>query len=44
VLEGEFRSFIDAWDFGYITQKDIERAILLILESRNIAITAHSSG
>lgn len=43
VLEGEFRSFIDAWDFGYITQKDIERAILLILESRNIAITAHSS-
>jgi hypothetical protein len=44
VLEGEFRSFIDAWDFGYITQKDIERAILLILESRNIAITAHSGG
>jgi hypothetical protein len=44
VLEGEFRSFIDAWDFGYITQQDIERAILLILESRNIAITAHSSG
>jgi hypothetical protein len=43
VLEGEFRSFIDAWDFGYITQKDIERAILLILESRNIAITVHSS-
>ena len=44
VLEGEFRSFIDAWDFGYITQQDIERTILLILESRNIAITAHSSG
>ena len=41
VLEGEFRSFIDAWDYGYITIKDIERSILLILESRNIAITEH---
>jgi hypothetical protein len=38
-LEAEYRNFIDAWDFGYITRKDIERAILKILESRNIAIT-----
>lgn len=41
-LEGEFRNFIDAWDFGYITEKDIEKAILKILESRNIEITEHS--
>lgn len=41
-LEGEFRNFIDAWDFGYITEKDIEKAILKILESRNIAITERS--
>ena len=38
-LEGEYRHFIDAWDFGYITQKDIEKAILKILEERNIAVT-----
>ncbi len=41
-LEGEYRNFIDAWDFGYITEKDIEKAVLKILESRNIAITEHS--
>lgn len=41
-LEGEFRNFIDAWDFGYITEKDIESAILKILESRNIEITERS--
>jgi hypothetical protein len=41
-LEGEFRNFIDAWDFGYITEKDIEKAVLKILEARNIAITEHS--
>ena len=40
-LEGEFRNFIDAWDFGYITEKDIEKAILKTLETRNIAITEH---
>lgn len=40
-LEGEFRNFIDAWDFGYITEKDIEKAILKTLEARNIAITEH---
>lgn len=38
-LEGEYRHFIDAWDFGYITEKDIEKAILNILEERNIAVT-----
>ncbi|MEO9364101.1 MAG: hypothetical protein ABI348_09390 [Nitrososphaera sp.] len=37
-LEGEYRNFIDAWDFGYITTKDIERAVLKILEERNIEI------
>ena len=42
MLEGEFRNFIDAWDFGYITERDIENAILNILESRNIAITERS--
>ena len=41
-LEGEYRHFIDAWDFGYITERDIEKAILRILEARNIAITEHS--
>lgn len=41
-LEGEYRNFIDAWDFGHITEKDIEKAILKILESRNIAITERS--
>jgi hypothetical protein len=41
-LEGEFRNFIDAWDFGYITEKDIEKSILKTLEARNIAITEHS--
>jgi hypothetical protein len=42
LLETEFRNFIDAWDFGYITEKDIEKAILKILEARNIEITEHS--
>ena len=42
VLESHFLNFIDAWDFGYITEQDIEKAILKILESRNIAITEHS--
>jgi hypothetical protein len=41
-LEIEFQSFIDAWDFGYISEPQIERAILRILEERNIAITEHS--
>ncbi len=42
LLESDFLNFIDAWDFGYITEYDIERAILKILESRNIEITEHS--
>jgi hypothetical protein len=42
VLEGEYRNFIDAWDFGYITKKDIEKAVLKILEARNIEITERS--
>jgi hypothetical protein len=42
MLESDFLNFIDAWDFGYITEQDIERAILKTLESRNIAITEHS--
>ena len=42
LLESDFLHFIDAWDFGYITEHDIEKAILKILESRNIAITEHS--
>jgi hypothetical protein len=42
LLEGDFRNFIDAWDFGYINEQDIEKAVLKILESRHIAITKHS--
>jgi hypothetical protein len=42
LLEGDFRNFIDAWDFGYINEQDIEKAVLKILESRHIAITEHS--
>ena len=38
VLEAEYRHFIDAWDFGYITIRDIERAVLKILEERNIEV------
>jgi hypothetical protein len=43
LLESEYRSFIDAWDFGLITERDIEKAILKILESRNIEITEHTA-
>jgi len=42
LLESEFRNFIDAWDFGYVTIRDIEKAILEILEDRNIAIAERS--
>ena len=38
MLEQEYRRFIDAWDFGQITQLDLEKAILDILEARSIAI------
>jgi len=42
MLQGEYRHFIDAWDFGYITEKDIEKAVLKILEERNIEIAERS--
>jgi hypothetical protein len=42
MLEQEYRRFIDAWDFGQITQLDLEKAILDILEARSIAIIEHS--
>jgi hypothetical protein len=38
-LERDYRRFIDAWDFGYITKRDIEKAILSLLELRSIEIT-----
>jgi hypothetical protein len=38
MLEAEYRHFIDAWDYGCITTKDIERAVLKILEERNIEV------
>ncbi len=44
ILESEYRNFIDAWDYGYITEREIEKAILNILESRNIEITEHAEG
>ena len=37
-LEREYRRFIDAWDFGYITKRDIEKAILSLFELRSIEI------
>jgi hypothetical protein len=37
-LQQEFKGFIDAWDFGLITEEHIVEAILRILESRTIAI------
>jgi hypothetical protein len=39
ILESDYRHFIDAWDFGYITERHIEKAVLKILESRNIEIS-----
>ena len=41
ILEKDYQRFIDAWDFGYITKNVIERAILVILELRSIAIVEH---
>lgn len=37
-LEEEFKGFIDAWDFGLITEVNISDAILYILELRTVAI------
>jgi hypothetical protein len=38
LLQEEFQGFIDAWDFGLITESHLVEAILRILESRTIAI------
>lgn len=36
LLQAEFKEFIDAWDFGLITEDHIVNAILDIIESREI--------
>jgi hypothetical protein len=38
ILEEQYRRFIDAWDFGYITITDIKGAILALFELRTIKI------
>lgn len=38
LLQEEFKEFIDAWDFGLITEEHIVKAILHIIESRSIAV------
>jgi hypothetical protein len=38
ILEEQYRRFIDAWDFGYITRTDIKGAILALFELRTIKI------
>jgi hypothetical protein len=43
ILEQEYQRFIDAWDFGYITKRILEKAILTILELRSIVIIEHTS-
>jgi hypothetical protein len=43
ILEQEYQRFIDAWDFGYITKRIIEKAILAILELRCIVIIERMS-
>ena len=43
ILEQEYKRFIDAWDFGYITKRIIEKAILAILELRCIVIIERMS-
>lgn len=37
-LEKQFKEFVDAWDYGKITTKDIESAILELFEMRSIKI------
>lgn len=37
-LEKQFKEFVDAWDYGKITTKDIENAILELFEMRSIKI------
>jgi hypothetical protein len=38
ILEKEYQRFIDAWDFDYISKRDIQNAIMTILELRSIKI------
>jgi integrase len=38
ILEQEYQRFIDAWDFDYISKRDIQNAIMIILELRSIKI------
>jgi hypothetical protein len=38
LLEQEYQRFIDAWDFDYISKRDIQNAIMTILELRSIKI------
>jgi len=38
LLQVEFKEFIDAWDFGLITEDHIVNAILRIIESRTVAV------
>jgi hypothetical protein len=38
LLQVEFKEFIDAWDFGLITEEHIVNAILHIIESRTVAV------
>jgi len=37
-LEQEYQGFIDAWDFDFISKRDIQKAIVTILELRSIKI------
>ncbi len=37
-LEQEYQGFIDAWDFDFISKRDIQKAIVTILELRSIEI------
>ncbi|MGH9927461.1 MAG: hypothetical protein ACRD5J_06395 [Nitrososphaeraceae archaeon] len=37
-LEKQFKEFVDAWDYGKITTRDIENAILELFEVRSIKI------
>lgn len=37
-LEEQYRRFIDAWDFGFVTKSDIKDAILAIFQLRTIEI------
>lgn len=38
LLQVEFKEFIDAWDFGLITEEHIVNGILRIIESRTVAV------